>query len=204
MYQALKDHPHWSLFLLLNLQVPAWSKTALLHRRYNPTFMASWLSLKHSMQHISSTPSHQADSPRSTGVLILGSFCNPHGSSSKLPWTPVDLQPCPRYERLQHGLSMWFSLCSDCHRLVSSLPNSFKCLPHPSGWPWTRGSLPCASAPLSPGKGWSHLLSSFFPLPLCPFFPLSYQVLYGSGYSFSVVSESCQYSPGLLWELLHL
>ena len=52
-----------------------------------------------------------------------------------------DLQPCPRYERLQHGLSMWFSLCSDCHRLVSSLPNCFKCLPRPSGWPWTRGSL---------------------------------------------------------------
>ena len=88
---------------------------------------------KHSMQQISSIPSHQADSPRSIGVLTLGSFCNPHGSSSQLPWAPVDLQPCPRYERLQHGLSMWFSLCSDCHRLVSSLPNSFKCLPHPSG-----------------------------------------------------------------------
>ena len=147
---------------------------ALLHRQLNPTFMASWLSLKHSMQHISSTPSHQADSPRSTGVLILGSFCNPHGSSSKLPWTPVDLQPCPRYERLQHGLSMWFSLCSDCHRVVSSLPNCFICLPCRSGWPWIQGSLPCASAPLSPGKGWSDLLSSFLPLPPCPFFPLSY------------------------------
>ena len=85
----------------------------------------------------------------------------------------MDLQPCPRYERLQHSLSMWFSLCSDCHRLVSSLPNCFKCLPHPSGWPWTRGSLPTSSAPSPPGAGWSHLLCSFFPLllfllSLCP------------------------------------
>ena len=34
---------------------------------------------KHSMQQISSIPSHQADSPWSTGVLTLGSFCNPYG-----------------------------------------------------------------------------------------------------------------------------
>ena len=156
------------------------------------------------MHQISSIPSHQADSPRSTGVLTLGSFHNPHGASSQLPWTPVDLQPCPRYERLQHGLSMWFSLCSDCHRLVSSLPNSFKCLPRPSGWPWTRVSLPRASAPSPPGASCSPLLSSFFPLPPCPFFPLSYQGLYGSGCSFSVVRESCQDSPGLLWEWLRL
>ena len=86
---------------------------------------------KHSMQQIFSIPSHQADSPWSIGVLTLGSFYNPHGSSSQLPWTPVDLQPCPRYETLQHGLSMWFSLRSDCQRLVSSLPNCFKCLPLP-------------------------------------------------------------------------
>ena len=138
------------------------------------------------MQQISSIPSHQSDSRQSTGVLSLGSFHNPHGSSSQLPWTPVDLQPCPRYERLQHGMSMRFSLRSDCHRLVSSLPNCFKCLPRPSGWPWTQGSLPCASAPSPPGAGWSHLLSSF-PLPPCPFFPLSYWVLYGSGYSWSSV-----------------
>ena len=153
---------------------------------------------KHSMQQISSIPSHQADSPRSIAVLTLGSFCNPHGSSFQLPWTPVDLQPCPRYERLQHGLSMWFSLHSDCPRLVSSLPNCFKYLLRPSGRPWMWGSLPCALAPSSPGAGWSHLLSSFFPLPPCPFFPLSYQVLCGSGCSFSVVRESCQDSPGLL------
>ena len=97
---------------------------------------------KHPMQQISPIPSHQADSPRSTGVLTLGLFCNPHGSSSQLPEIPVDLQPCPRYERLQHGLSMWFSRRSDCPRLVTSLPNFFKCLPRPSGRPWTRGSLP--------------------------------------------------------------
>ena len=81
---------------------------------------------KHSMQQISSIPSRLADSPRSTGVLTLRSFRIPHGSSSQLPWTPVDSQPCPRYESLQPGLSVWFSLRSDGHRLVSSLPNSFK------------------------------------------------------------------------------
>ena len=152
---------------------------------------------KHSMQQISSIPSHQADSPRSIGVLSLGSFCNPHGSSSQLPWTPVDLQPCPRYERLQHGLSMWFSLRSDCPRLVSSLPNCFKCLPRPSGWPWMRGSLPELQLPhpwVQAGRLGLLLLSP----SSCPFFPLSYRVLYGSGYSFSVLRESLPCSPGLL------
>ena len=161
--------------------------------------MASWLSLR-SIPCSKFLPSHpirltphgqQESSPWDHSAI-------PMGSSSQLPWAPVDLQSCPRYERLQHGLSMWFSLRSDCYSLVSSLPNSFKCLPHPSGWPLTWGSLPCVSAPSSPGAGRSHLLSSFFPLPPCPFFPLSYQVLYGSRYSFSVVRESCQYSPGLL------
>ena len=116
----------------------------------------------------------------------------------------MDLQPCPRYERLQHGLSVWFSLCSDCDRLESSLPNCVKCIPRPSGWPWRRESLPGASAPSPPGAGWSHLLCSFFPLPSWPFFPFSYRVLYGSEYFFSVVRKSCQCSPGLLWELLSL
>ena len=32
---------------------------------------------KYLMQQISSIPSHQADSPQSTGVLTLGSFCKP-------------------------------------------------------------------------------------------------------------------------------
>ena len=150
------------------------------------------------MQQISSIPSHWAVSLRSIGVFILGSLCNPHGSSSQHPWTPVDLQPCPRYERLQHGLSMWFSLHSDSHRLLSSFPNSFKCLSRPGGLPWTQGSLPCTLAPSPTGAGWSHLLCSFLPFPPCLFFPLSYRVLYGSRYSFSAVRESCQHSPGLL------
>ena len=160
--------------------------------------MSSWFSLR-------SSPCSRF--PLSHPILLSPngqqSFCNAHGSSSQLPWTPVDLQPCPRYERLQHGLSMRFSLCSDCDRLVSSLSNSFKCLPFPRGWPWTWGSLPCASAPSPPGASCSHLLCSFFSLPPCPFFPLSYWVPYGSGYSFSVVRKSCQYSP-VLWELLRL
>ena len=104
---------------------------------------------KHSVQQISSIPSNPADSPWSTGVLTLGSFRSPHGPSSQLPWTPVDSQACPRYESLQPGLSVWFSLRSDGHRLVSSLPNSFKWLPHSSGRPW-RGDLSPALQLLSP------------------------------------------------------
>ena len=120
---------------------------------------------KHSIQQISSIPSHQADSPQSTGVFTLGSFHNLHGSSSQLPWTPVDLQPCPRYERLQHGLPMWFSIRSDCHRLDSSILNCFKCVPHPSGQPWTQGSLPCASGPTCSPPSFPFLLVPSF---LCP------------------------------------
>ena len=135
---------------------------ALLHRQLNLTFMASWLSLR-SIRFSRFPPSHLADSPRSTGLLTLGSFRNPHGSSFQLPWTPVDLQPCPRYERQQHGFSMWFSLHSDGHRLVSSLPNSFKWLPHFSGRPWTRD--------LSPALQLTHL--QFQAAPTCsPSFPL--------------------------------
>ena len=156
---------------------------------------------KHPIQQISSIPSHQADSPQSTGVFTLGSFHNLHGSSSQLPWTPVDLQLCPRYERLQHGLPMWFSIRSDCHRLDSSILNCFKCVPHPSGWPWMRGSLPELQLPhpwVQAGRLGLLLLSP----SSCPFIPFSYEVLYRSGYSFSVLRESCQYSLGLLWELL--
>ena len=160
---------------------------------------------KHSMQHISLIPSHPI-------------WLTPHGQQESSPWdhSAIPMAPAPSFHGHQwtynpvQGMNscsmacLWFSLCSDCHRLVSSLPNCFKCLPRPSGLPWMRGSLSCASAPSPPGAGWFHLLCSFFPLPPCPFFPLSYWVLYGSRYSFSVVRESCQYSPGLLWELLRL
>ena len=143
---------------------------ALIHRQLNPTFMASWLSLKHSTQHISSTPFNLADSPRSTGVLTLGSFLNPHGSSSQLPWTPVDLQPCPRYERLQHGLSMWFSIHSECHRVVSSLPNCFKCLPHPSGWHGCGDLSPMLQLPYPQVQAGPTCSPPSFPFLLVPSF----------------------------------
>ena len=125
---------------------------------------------KHSMQCMSSIPSHQADSPWSTGVLTLGSFCNPHGSSSQLPWTPVDLQPCPRYERLQHGLSMWFSLHSDCHRVVSSLPNCFKCLPRSSGWHGCGDLSPMLQLPHPQVQAGPTCSAPSFPFLLVPSF----------------------------------
>ena len=128
---------------------------------------------KHPMQQISPIPSHQADSPRSTGVLTLGLFCNPHGSSSQLPRIPVDLQTSPRYERLQHGLSTWFSLRSDCHRLVSSLPNDFICLPCPQWMAMDMGISPALQLlhPLvQAGPTCSPPSFPFFLVPsfLCP------------------------------------
>ena len=148
--------------------------------------MASWLSLR-SIPCSRFLPSHPIR-------------LTPHGQQESSPWdhSAIPMAPAPSFRGHQwtynpvQGMNscsmacLWFSLCSDCHRLVSSLPNCFKCLPRPSGWPWTWGSLPCTSAPSSPGAGWSHLLS-FFPLPPCPFFPLSYWVLYGSRYSWSSV-----------------
>ena len=140
---------------------------------------------KHSMQQIFSILSHQADSPRSTGVLTLGSFHNPHGSSSQLPWTPVDLQPCPRYERMQHGLSVVLtpfrlSQISEFTPQLLQLPPLSQWMAMDTGiW-----HVPLALLFLSPS---SLSLLSF-----------SYQVLYGSGCSFSVVRESWQDSPGLL------
>ena len=152
---------------------------ALLHRQLNPIFMASWLSLR-SIQCSTCPPSHPIR-------------LTPHGQQESSLWdhSTVPMAPAPSFRGLQwtynpvrgmRGCSM-ACLCGSHSvqtvTLVSSLPNSFKCLPRPSGRPWTRGSIPCASAPSPPGSGWSHLLSSFFPLPPCPFFPLSYQVLHG-------------------------
>ena len=123
----------------------------------------------------------------------------PHSQQESSPWdhSAIPMAPAPSFcghqwtynpVRGMKGCSM-ACLCGSHSiqtvTLVNSLPNSFTCLPHPSGWPWTQGSLPCASAPSLPGAGWFHLLCSFFSLPPCPFFPLSYWVLYGSRYSFS-------------------
>ena len=128
---------------------------------------------KHFMEQISSIPSNHADSPWSIGVLTVGSFRNPHGSSSQLPRIPVDLQTSPRYERLQHGLSTWFSLRSDCHRLVSSLPNDFICLPCPQWMAMDMGISPALQLlhPLvQAGPTCSPPSFPFFLVPsfLCP------------------------------------
>ena len=41
-------------------------------------------------------------------------------------------------------------------------------------------------------------------LPLSSFLPLSYWILHGSIYSFPVVRDFFQLSPGVLWDFLHL
>ena len=58
--------------LLLNLQVPAWGKSTN-PQAVEPYFYGLMAFLKkYLMQQISSIPSHQADFPRSTGVLNPG------------------------------------------------------------------------------------------------------------------------------------
>ena len=146
---------------------------ALLHRQLTLFYGLMAFLKKHFMEQISSIPSNHADSPWSIGVLTVGSFRNPHGSSSQLPRIPVDLQTSPRYERLQHGLSTWFSLRSDCHRLVSSLPNDFICLPCPQWMAMDMGISPALQLlhPLvQAGPTCSPPSFSFFLVPsfLCP------------------------------------
>ena len=158
---------------------------------------------KHSMQQIFSILSHQADSPRSTGVLTLGSFHNPHGSSSQLPWTPVDLQPCLRYERMQHG----WSVVLTPFRLsqISEFTPQLLQLPPPSQWmAMDAGISPLRFSSLSPRCRHVPLALLFLSPSSLSLLSFSYQILYGSGCSFSVVRESWQDSPGLLWELLRL
>ena len=71
--------------LLLNLQVPAWRKSTN-PQAVEPYFYGLMAFLKkHPMQQISSIPSHQADSPRSTGVLT--------------PWnhSAIPMSPAPSF-----------------------------------------------------------------------------------------------------------
>ena len=70
MRQALKDHPHWSLSLFLNLQVPAWRKRQLYSTGTGTLLYVLLVFLKkQSMQQISSIPSNPAVSQRSTVIL---------------------------------------------------------------------------------------------------------------------------------------
>ena len=47
--------------------------------------------------------------------------------SSPLPCVPGELGPCPGNLVLQQGLSVWFSLHSDCRRSAVALSHSLKC-----------------------------------------------------------------------------
>ena len=108
--------------------------------------------------------------------------------SSPLPCVPGELGPCPGNLVLQQGLSVWFSLHSDCHKSAAALSNSLKCFP----------DLKLLQFPHPPSAGPAHS-PSLFPSLLS-----SYRVLPGSIYSFPVVRDSCPISAVVLQCLLHL
>lgn len=103
-------------------------------QQYHLISMAAWLSSKHFPPWSSShTPSGHLPAvsrpPPGTAVPI---------PTLRLPsWPfPRDLRPCPGCIGLQQGLSVWFSLRSDCHRSAAVLPNNLKCFSSvPSSYP---------------------------------------------------------------------
>ena len=90
--------------------------------------------------------------------ISLQSLC----SSSQLHIL-VDLCPCPWYVGPWHGLSVWFSLHSDCHRLAALPSESLKCfLSVPTDCPL--GISPLLQLSYRRGAGSVHPLSSSFSL----------------------------------------
>ena len=154
---------------------------------------------KHSMQHISLIPSHPI-------------WLTPHGQQESSPWdhSAIPMAPAPSFHghqwtynpvRGMKGCSMVCLCGSHSIRAVIDLlvhsPTASNDSPVPLDGHGAEISPLCFSS-LIPRCSLVSFALLLFPLPSCPFFPLSYQVLYGSGCSFSVVRESCQYSPGVL------
>ena len=166
--------------------------------------MASWLSLR-SISWSRFPPSHPIR-------------LTPHGQQRSSPWdhSTIPMAPAPSFHGHQwtsnpvQGMkaAAWLVYVVLTPFRLSQI-SEFTPQPlqmHPRSL-WTAmdaGISPLRFSFLTPRCSLVPLLSSSFPLPPCLFFPLPYRVLYGSGYSFSVLRESLQCSPGLLWELLHL
>ena len=158
--------------------------------------MVSWLSLR-SIRWSRFPPSHPVR-------------LTPHGQQDSSPWdhSAVPMAPAPSFRGHQwthspvRGMKACSLAClcrSHCIQTVTGWLAHSQQLQMTPPFQWTAmegGSLPCASSPSAPG--WSHVLSSFFPLRPHPFFPLSYRVMFESEYSFSVGRASCQYSPDIL------
>ena len=106
---------------------------------------------------------------RSHPGIALQSLC----SSPQPPSIPRYLNPCLGYVALQQGLSVWFSLHSDCHRSAISLSNKLICFfLCPKQLLWCEDLTP-ASIPSHPDPA-PVLLRLLFP----PFLPSSYCVLH--------------------------
>ena len=89
-------------------------------------------------------------------------------SSSQPLNVPGDLSPCPGCVGLRHGLSVWFSLHSECHRPAASCSDSVKCCPSvPNNFP-DMGILPPLQFPQPPGAGPVSLTLLFFSSFLHP------------------------------------
>ena len=119
--------------------------------------------------------------------ISLQSLC----SSSQLHIL-VDLCPCPWYVGPWHGLSVWFSLHSDCHRLAVyplKASNAFSLSQLIAHW----GSPPCCSSHTARAQ-----VQFTHSPPLFPLLPSFYHVLCVSVYSFLVAKDSCQLSAGAL------
>ena len=89
-------------------------------------------------------------------------------ASSQLLHIPGDLGPCPGCIGLQQGLSVCFSLHSDCHRPAAVLSNSLECFSAvPNSYP-DMGIWPLLQFPHSSGAGSVLLtLPPLFPFLTC-------------------------------------
>lgn len=116
-------------------------------------------------------------------------------SSCQLPCTPMDMYHYPGYIGPWHGLSVWLSLYSDCHRSAASPSDSLRCFPSiPTSFTRCRNLSP-PPAPQHLGTGLVLLallllLPSFFhPTQLCVD---SYNPFQWSGTSASIQPVFCE------------
>ena len=129
--------------------------------------MTAWLSSKgiphHDLlPHISSGHLPAVNSRPPPGIAFP-SLC----ASSQLLHIPGDLGPCPGYIGLQQGLSVCFSLHSDCHRAAAVLSNSLECFSAVPNSNPDMGSDPCFGFSAAQGQVQSCSPSLlFFPSSL--------------------------------------
>ena len=165
-------------------------------QQYHLASMAAWL--------FSTGISHHNLLPHIPSIHLSTVNSSPHpgiapqslNSSSQPLHLPEDLRPCPGYVWLWQGLSDSHSISA---ATISCFPLSLQCFSSDSDNCPDVVIRPLLQFPHPPRAGPVLLTLLFFPLV-----PLSYQVLCGSIYSFSLVRYSCLLSAGGLHALLYL